>query len=146
MTKNCQKINKQTKKTVVCIVLTFNIKPVKIWWKWIKRLINYQLFNFSKGAFTNDVYKIWLFLTTYPPPLVNVVCEHPLTVRHSKMWITYLGKIGVTLVLNLANLYVPVNPAEYLLHGYKTKAKDTTKQLTCQCLLIHEVLQCNRRA
>ena len=22
----------------------------------------------SKGAFTNYVYKIWLFLTTYPPP------------------------------------------------------------------------------
>ena len=53
-----------------------------------------------KGAFTNYVYKIWLFLTTYPPsvyifygikvnkksifltpyppPLVNVVCERSL--------------------------------------------------------------------
>ena len=32
----------------------------------------------NKGAFTNYVYKICLFLTTYPPPLVNVVCERPL--------------------------------------------------------------------
>ena len=52
----------------------------------------------GKGAFTNYIYKIWLFLTTYslrlhfygikvykkliflttyPPPLVNVVCERP---------------------------------------------------------------------
>ena len=23
---------------------------------------------FTKGSFTNYVYKIWLFLTTYPPP------------------------------------------------------------------------------
>ena len=57
-----------------------------------------------KGAFTNYVYKIWLFfdhlppsvyifygikvykksifLTTYPPPLVNVVCERPLGLNH----------------------------------------------------------------
>ena len=55
---------------------------------------------YAKGAFTNYVYKIWLILTTYPPPLtfptvhtnvekksifltayhpalVNVVCERP---------------------------------------------------------------------
>ena len=25
-------------------------------------------FTQGKGAFTNYVYKIWLFLTTYPPP------------------------------------------------------------------------------
>ena len=29
------------------------------------------------------VYKNSIFLTTYPPPLVNVVCECPLTVTHS---------------------------------------------------------------
>ena len=56
--------------------------------------------DLSKGAFTNYVYKICpffdhlppsvyifygikvykklIFLTTYPPPLVNVVCERPL--------------------------------------------------------------------
>ena len=56
-----------------------------------------------KGSFTNYVYKILLFfdhlppsvyifydikvykkslfLTTYPPPLVNVVCEWPLSVK-----------------------------------------------------------------
>ena len=27
------------------------------------------------------VYKMSIFLTTYPPPLVNVVCERPLTLR-----------------------------------------------------------------
>ena len=31
----------------------------------------------SKGAFTNYVYKNSIFLTTYPPPLVNVVCKRP---------------------------------------------------------------------
>ena len=27
----------------------------------------YPLFSNAKGTFTNYVYKIWLFLTTYPP-------------------------------------------------------------------------------
>ena len=27
------------------------------------------------------VYKIFIFLTSYPPPLVNVVCEHPLDLK-----------------------------------------------------------------
>ena len=35
------------------------------------------------------VYKKLIFLTTYPPPLVNVVCERPLSVD-------YNGKIPVS--------------------------------------------------
>ena len=35
----------------------------------------------NKGAFTNYEYKICLFLTTYPPPLVNVVFQRPLRQR-----------------------------------------------------------------
>ena len=39
----------------------------------------------ARGAFTNYVYKICLFLTTYPPPLVNVVCERPLIILLSSL-------------------------------------------------------------
>ena len=64
-----------------------------------KAFCNQKLFwtftVWTKGAFTNYVYYIWLFLityppfygikvykksgflTTYPPPLVNAVCERP---------------------------------------------------------------------
>ena len=34
------------------------------------------------------VYKKSIFLTTYPPPLVNVVCERPLTEK-SNIWADY---------------------------------------------------------
>ena len=45
----------------------------------VNELMYFGLQSFHKGAFTNYVYKICLFLTTYLPPLVNVVCKWPLT-------------------------------------------------------------------
>ena len=37
-----------------------------------------------------NVYKKSIFLTTYPPPLVNVVCERPLTGKDMKVGLMIL--------------------------------------------------------
>ena len=77
----------------------YTIQLIIFHWKWHKRSRSWH-----RGAFTNYVYKIWLFLTTYlppltfsmvqmfvlttyPPSLVNVVCERPLVLdTHSRQF------------------------------------------------------------
>ena len=67
--------------------------------------------QYPKGAFTNYVYKIWLFLTTYPPPLVNVVCERPFIISACLLKIgkssSHSFQLGKDCCPKFSNSFVP---------------------------------------
>ena len=48
------------------------------------------------------VYKKSIFLTTYPPPLVNVVCERPQTCRKKGQTISWDLEIGAKIFANIS--------------------------------------------